>query len=536
MGLMLRIAGGAAIIVLAGLAAAEFDGPAPLAWRWAQPTSAAPFGSPLVDANNVYAAVGGRIYSIEKESGNQNWRYPAGEPLQANFRLGATLAKDLVIAPTDDKSLYAIDAKTGALAWQFLGTDSIATTVTVVGDAVVFGTVKNEIVAVSITDGKPIWSAPYKSKEGIHPVIGNNLGSILFTTNDSRLVALDAVTQRVKWEAKFNRLSPNGSFAVFGDRIYVNSGSFLSCVRSLNGKPIWQANVGQPLANGPAAGPQGVATMGRNGLLYTYDNNGRAIFKKGLDLGAPPAGSPVYVAGKVIVATTNGSVNMVNPLTGDLMWNFSMPSLNPGKRSSGSAPGGGGFGDPPAGGGGAPPPPGGGGAAGAAQEIEVPKYIPAAGTPVVAGNTLLVLSRDGSIFAFDKDQGVDLTPPEVKMLWPNMGDQVAGKAPMEFVFKIDDVGSGVNPDTLSITIGGETYLGTLSRDGYLSVKIVTGAANKPLQNGRKIIVVKITDWLGNTVNASFAVTIDNTLAALGSPKPRTDAGDGGGRGGTVGGG
>jgi len=530
MGLMLRIAGGSAMLILAGLATAEFDGPAPLAWRWAQPTSAAPFGSPLVDENNVYAAVGGRIYSIERESGNQNWRYPAGEPLQANFRLGAVLAKDLVIAPTDDKSLYAIDAKTGALAWQYLGTDSIATTVTVIGDAAVFGTVKNEVMAVSLTDGKALWSAPYKSTDGIHPVMGNALGSIIFTTNDSRMIALDPVSQRVKWEAKFNRLSPNGSFAVFGDRIYVNSGSFLACVRAVNGRPIWQANVGQPLANGPAAGPQGVVAMGRNGLLYSYDINGRAVFKKGLDLGAPPAGSPVFTAGKVVVATTNGGVNLVNPLTGDLTWNFSMPSLNPGKRTTGGASGGG-FGDPPAGGGGAPPP---GGSGGAAQEVEVPKYVPAAGTPVVVGDTLLVLSRDGSIFAFDKNQGVDLTPPEVKMLWPNMGDQVAGKAPMELVFKIDDVGSGVNPDTLSVTIGGETYLGTLSRDGYLSIKIVTGSANKPLQNGRKIIVVKITDWLGNTVNANFAVTIDNTLGALGSPKPRTDTGDGGGRGGPVG--
>jgi len=533
MGLMNRIAGGLVMVAAVTAALAEFDGPAPLAWRWAQPTSAVPFGSPLVDGTNVYGAVGGRIYSIEKETGNQNWRYPAGEPLQANFRLGAILAKDLVIAPTDDKSVYAVDAKTGQLAWQYLGADAIATTLTSVGDVVVFGTVKNEVMALSLSDGKPAWAAPYKSTDGLHPVISSHLGSILFTTNDSRMVALDAVTQRVKWEAKFNRLSPNGSFAVFGDRIYVNSGSFLACIRALNGRPIWQANVGQPLANGPAAGPQGVATMGRNGMLYTYDINGRPVFKKGIELEAPPAGSPIYVAGKVVVATTNGSVSMINPLTGDILWNFAMPSLNPGKRTS-STGGSGGFGDPPAGGGGAPPPPGGSGG-GTTQEVEIPKYIPAAGTPVVSGDTLLVLSRDGSIFAFDKNQGVDLTPPEVKMLWPNAGDQVAGKAPMEMVFKIDDLGSGLNPDTLSVTIGGETYLGTLTKDGYLSIKIVTGMANKPLQNGRKVIVVKISDWLGNVANASFALTIDNTLNALGSPKPRTETGDGG-RGGTVGGG
>lgn len=528
MGLMSRVIGGAAVLCLASLTFADFDGPAPLAWRWAQPTSAAPYGSPIVDDANVYAAVGGRMYAIERQTGNHVWRYPAGEPIQANFRLGAVLSKDLLIAPADDKSIYAVDVKTGQLAWQYLGTDAVATTVVAAGNFVVFGTVKNEIRAINIADGKEAWSAPFKVGQGIHPVMSSSLNSVIFTTNDSTMVSLDVISQRKLWEAKFSRMSPNGSFAVSGDRIYVNSGNFLVCVRGSNGRPIWQTNVGQQLANGPAAGAQGVATMGRNGLLYTYDINGRPVFKKGIELGAPPAGSPIYVGKNVVVTTTNGGVNLVNPQTGDLIWTFTMPSLNPGATKPAN-PAGGGAGDPPIGGTGGTSTPG--GAGGSTTQTENPDYVPSAGNPVVAGNTLFVLSRDGSIFAFDKELGVDLTPPEVKMLWPNAGDQIAGKSPMELIFRATDLGSGVNPDSLSITIGGENYIGTINRSGYISVKIVTGMANKPLQNGRKVIVVKVTDWVGNIATASFAVTIDNTLPALGSPKPATSTGTAGGPGG-----
>lgn len=521
---------GLAFLSATSAVVAEFDGPAPLAWRWAQPTSAAPFGSPMVNGNTVYAAVGGRLYAIERETGNQVWRYPAGEPISGSFRLGAAMGKDLIVAASDDKSLYAVDAKTGQLAWQYLSENAIVSTPVIAGDAAVFANVKNELVAVGLSDGKALWGAPYKSRDGVHTTLGAWQNLVIFTTNGSNMVALDMATQRVAWETKFSRLSAVGSYTIFGDRIYVNSGSFVTCVRANNGRVIWQQNTSQTLSYAPAASADGVVSMARNGQVFSFDPNGRPIFKKGVDLGAPAAASPTFAGKMVVATTTSGTLSLINPLTGDVLWNFTMPVLVKGQAAS-STPAGGtgasgtGFGS------GAPP--GGGDPAGQTPAQSVPTYVQAAGSPVVSGDTLFVLARDGSIFAFDKNQGVDLTAPEVLMLWPNAGDQVAGKAPMELLFKIDDLGSGVNPDTVSITIGGENYLGTFSRDGYLSVKISAGGQNRPLQNGRKVIVIKVSDWMGNMATAQFAVSIDNNLPALGSPRrpdPNNNAGGGAGAG------
>ncbi|RYG47582.1 hypothetical protein EON79_06930, partial [bacterium] len=54
-------------------ASAQFNGPAPLAWRFLQPTTVAPSGSPLVNGDNVYTSVGGRVFAIDRISGNLKW-------------------------------------------------------------------------------------------------------------------------------------------------------------------------------------------------------------------------------------------------------------------------------------------------------------------------------------------------------------------------------------------------------------------------------------------------------------------------------
>jgi hypothetical protein len=67
------------------VAMAQFDGPAPLAWRWSQSTTVRPNGSPLVDGNLVYITVGQRMFALDKDTGNQKWKYPQVEPIPGYF-------------------------------------------------------------------------------------------------------------------------------------------------------------------------------------------------------------------------------------------------------------------------------------------------------------------------------------------------------------------------------------------------------------------------------------------------------------------
>jgi hypothetical protein len=114
------------------------------------------------------------------------------------------------------------------------------------------------------------------------------------------------------------------------------------------------------------------------------------------------------------------------------------------------------------------------------------------------------------------------------MGWPNAGDQVSGRAPMELVFMVSDEGSGVNYDSMKITINSQEYIGEVDRDGRIRVRILQGSpTNKPLPNGRARIIVSVSDWMKNTNAANFILTIDNTLPPLGSPRlPEQETGGG----------
>lgn len=523
----------ALMVSATGLALADFDGPAPVAWRWAESTSVPPTGEPQVDGDTVYSAVGGRIYAIERTTGNTKWRYPAGEPISGNFRQGCALGAGVIVAPGDDSSVYAVNVD-GTLAWQHLSNDPIVTNPVVAGNTVVFGTSKEELVALDARTGQPVWSENYEVQDGLGGKLGKFEENVIVTSRRGNMISLNPVTKRENWATKFTRLSPQGAFTVFGDRIYVNSGSFLVCLRGFSGQTIWQQNVGRTLDLAPAASVDGVATISREGRLYSYNLTGRPLFPAGVDLQAAPIASPSFVGRFVCTVMTNGTVNLIDPQTGDAIWNYTMSPL---VRAS-SAPSSGGPGGP----GGAVGGPGGGlagpgGGPGqnnqdAAEQVD---YVQAAGQAVGAGDSLVVMARDGSIFLFDKNLGVDLTAPVVEQVWPQPGNVTAGKAPMELVYKVEDTGIGVDPSSIKVTIDGTEYIAEFLREGYIRVSITVRTVNKPLTNGRKTMVVSVADWLGNRVDEEMSIVIDNSLPAAGRPRDLSqDNNRGGGPGGAGG--
>lgn len=510
-----------ATALVTGAAFADFDGPAPVAWRWAQPTSAVPGGAPLVDGDTVYTAVGGRIYGLERQTGNQVWRFPVAEPLDSNFRNGVAMGGGLIVAITDNRTVYAVDKATGALKWQWTSQESVTGSPVIAGDRVVVGTLPGGLMSLDIKDGHPAWKESLKLKGAPYPNMATIGDNVIVLTNAPSVTSINVGTGKQNWSVGAGSLSGNSVPAIFGDTIYINTGYYLTALRGTNGAKRWDKRMDETLAFGPAASEQGVAVVSLSGTVYTFDTQGNFVFKKGIKLGSSPVTQPSYVGKLVAVGTENGSLNIVDPKSGEMVYNYVVPPLIKGAKISGGNTGNSGN------------PRNNGGNAEADNEI---KYVQVAGAATAAGDTMLVLVRDGSLIAFDKTLGVDLTPPTVGMLWPNPGDQVAGVPPLELWFKIEDAASGINPNTVKVTISGTEYNGNYTKDGYLSITLSAVGANKPLMDGRADIVVSASDWLGNHTDAKFVLSIDNTLPPMGGPPRKVNQGGNSGLGGVGGGG
>lgn len=535
----LILAAGAVAAASVGLS--QFDGPAPLAWRWSESTSASPSGQPAVDGEKVIVGVGGRIYCLDRDTGNLVWRYPAGEPLSGNFRTGVVMTGRTIVAASDQRVVYAINADNGQILWQYTSSDPIIGSPATAGSAVAFPTASGQVVGLGLGDGQPLWGGPVKLNDRVLPNLAGTTTGIVAMTARS-MVTLDPNTGRPRWTQAFGTISSLTKPVVYGDTIYLTSGTYVIGLRAATGSVRWQQNTLEPLIAGVAAGPEGVIAVGQAQKIFTFDISGRPTSRRGFPISIKPGGVPSWAGKFALVPSAGGTLLMVDPRTGETIWSYTIPAIT---RASATAGGGaeGGAGRPggPGGAGGAGTPLGGGGGGfggGAQQQTEVPATVAAAGPAIVTGTSLMVLAQDGSLLSFDRIFGIDLTAPSVKMLWPTAGDQVSPNPPAELVFKIEDFTSGINAASVKITMNGQEAFVTPDKDGIFRLLVVAGSRNRSLPIGRLNVKVTAADWLGNVSETTFVLLVDPAIdRPLGGPRPPADAGGGafGGGGGAGGG-
>lgn len=556
-----------------GQSPTQFTGPAPLAWRWQQTTTESPASVPTLseDKQTVYVAVGERIYALNRVDGNQKWRYPSGEPLSANFKGTPLLVNGTVLCAAGNKTLYAMDAATGNFKWSYIADKAIAGDLVSNGKVVAFSQGDREIMAVNLSDGSPFYATsdglpnPFEIEGGVTGQLGMWNDSLLVFSDGRKLTSYNVATHKESWHVDFDSLDSRIRPVVTKTNIFVNSGEFLISISAANGSAKFQKSVGTDLAFDPAISEDQVGVVTSDGHFAAYDLSGKAITKDPIDLGSEPFASPTALGGGYYaVPTANGMINLVNTKTG-VLWNYpvrpvgGVQTLNStntmngnkgkgGNRGSGPGGPGGPGGEGPGGGGGL----GGGGLGGGGltgggqglggvgggqgtpggagssrKQNQKIITIQAAGPAVLADGTLLLLARDGSLLAFDKTLGVDLTAPTVQMIFPNAGDQVNPGYPLELVFKVEDEASGVNTGTLKITIDGKVVKHTLDSEGFAVVQFSSAGPNRIMLDGRRKIVVEVSDWLGNVRHEEFVITADTNLAPVVLPGQSNRNGKGG---------
>lgn len=507
--------------------------PAPMGilWKFAAktPKTGENRSGVIVQGDTLYFGSGNVLYAVDKATGSVKWQQPeAGSPAEATaaeLTSCPAVGGGMVFAPDQEGVLTAYSASDGQLKWERKARGPIRGAPIVVDKTVYYGSDDDNLYAIDIATGNTRWILSLGDDLNSPPAYQN--GMVFAVTADMKVWAINAETGAPRWTSRVTAPTLGIAPVVAGPRLMMVSGSQMATFRLGNGdtKPfpltvlepvsVDSRNPGGAKKYYESPMPDASCTPiitdaawyvgDRNGKFYAFNRTGREIWQLELDgrvQAAPVLTGPLQNGRQMLYAATlKGLIFGIDVSKGTVDWTYRMEP---------------------------------------AKGIE-PRYsyyaykVPL----VVDADKLYALSDDGILACFSPT-APDYDPPTVVLPKPARGSSVNGAPPITFSAYVWDEGSGINPESIEVTLDGKTIdkdqrrydsKSSEPRKGYVYDPIKrtltytfqsddpTGTSKaagpeKRLPAGRHEMGIMVTDWLGNATEYKWGFLADPTL-----PKP-----------------
>lgn len=244
---------------------------------------------------------------------NVQWKRQVGNSVHG----AAVLAGDLLLVPTVDAHIDALDANTGETKWTFTASGDLFSSPAVAEDVVYVGNENGKLYALDLATGDERWSLELDGGVWTAPLVVNEL--IYVGSQSDSFYAVDTKIRDISWHFKTDGwiVSPptwENDLVIFG------SGESLYALNGQIGLLIWQKSLGSFW--GPHAVKDGVlyAGSGDRSFYALKVENGEPLwsFKTNDDGWSAPAVSEdrVYFGNRL------SQLYALDSRTGELQWTF----------------------------------------------------------------------------------------------------------------------------------------------------------------------------------------------------------------------
>lgn len=239
-----------------------------------------------------------------------------------------TLAGDTVFVASNDRSLYALDVRTGKLIWKFNAANNLMTAPLVYGSTVIvaegnnfgtnfdpnnyllLGTGSNRVLGIDEQTGRLRWS--YALPASAMPTGAIVDGAYVHHDAAGMLFALDAVTGKYRWREYLRSTATMAAANNFRGDLVVTAGDYPNDVIAFDGKNgnvRWRAHFSD---QGAAFDDCPPASDGRNvyGMYLAHPRNSTFAFVGYTTPGTEHAYALDGVNGKVLWDRTLGSAKV----------------------------------------------------------------------------------------------------------------------------------------------------------------------------------------------------------------------------------
>jgi len=304
---------------------------------------------PVAAAGRVFTMdADGEVAAFDSAGGRNLWRADT-EPendRSTNVGGGIAVAGETVFAATGRAEVLALDAATGAVRWRARLGAPARSAPTIASDRVYVATIDNQMLGLSATDGKRLWS--YQSPGSDTAVLGLPApayvdGIVIAGFGSGELVALRAASGTVVWSdslaAARGRTSISDLSAIRGmpmvrdGRVYAASlGGQLVANDLRSGRRLWELEMAS--AETPWVAGDWVFAVGTDARLAAINRiDGAVAWVTQLDRWETPAkeqdpitwAGPILAGGRLFLGNSTGRAVLVDPVTGQVESTFSLP-------------------------------------------------------------------------------------------------------------------------------------------------------------------------------------------------------------------
>jgi outer membrane protein assembly factor BamB len=214
-------------------------------------------------------------------------------------------------------------------AWQYNASGGILATPLVRDDIVLVCTLKGELHAVDIQNGKRIGFIALDGAVTGTPAWNGVMVYIPISNEDETIESVDLQNGSRNWAAKLG--AAESSPMVYDKYLYVTSlNGWLYCLDISDGQEVWNFKTGteierRPIRSSPATDGSTIVFGCDDGCLYAVarsDGSRKWRFQTGQSIFA----SPIIVDGRVVVGSLDGRVYCLELSTGILVWSFDTKS------------------------------------------------------------------------------------------------------------------------------------------------------------------------------------------------------------------
>ena len=199
----------------------------------------------------------------------------------------------------------------GRVKWTFETSDPIVSTPAVKEGRLYLTTQDNRVVALDAATGSAIWERPTVAPVDSSPAVAD--GMVFFGVRNKRVMALDADSGETRWEFVTNQNPTSGSPLVKDGVVYIGSGDGrIYALDALTGAERWSHATRDWIANTPALSDDLLVVSSFDGRVTIYDTDtGKRRFSfRGFN--QLVMGSPVISGESVFIPYRNGLVTSVN--------------------------------------------------------------------------------------------------------------------------------------------------------------------------------------------------------------------------------